>query len=118
MSMKSLKDIIDNHSLDEQHTGDIFDGNALAGEIGEVCNILKKSVIYDVVEDYKNKVDRETSSGVRLTFKEQLIDELGDSLFYLVRIMERNNITLEQVVEAQKHKLRGKSISVGHTYKK
>lgn len=118
MQFNNFIEFIREHSLEDSRVDEIYDGNALAGELGELNNILKKKLTYELIEDYKKRVDAEVGSGLRKTFQEQITDEAGDILFYFMRILDRNDISIEEVIDAQVHKVRGKSISKGKTFKK
>lgn len=63
-------------------------GMGLAGEAGEVCDHAKK------VAFHGTEMDRAA-----------LIKELGDVLWYYALMLEVNNLTLEQVMEANVYKL-------------
>lgn len=60
----------------------------LAGEAGEVADLHKKMF-------YHSEKDRTL----------ELINELGDVCYYLVKVMDLHGITLEQVLAANKEKL-------------
>ena len=61
----------------------------LAGECGEVCDILKKLYFHEDREDRQ----------------EQLLHELGDVYFYLGKIQDMFGFTTAEVLEANKEKL-------------
>jgi NTP pyrophosphatase (non-canonical NTP hydrolase) len=61
----------------------------LAGEAGEVCDLIKKSYFH----------------GDRPGRREQLLLELGDVYFYLSKIQDLYGFTTEEVLEANKEKL-------------
>lgn len=61
----------------------------LAGEAGEVVDVLKKHLIYE------RELDRD-----------HLIEELGDVLWYAELIMHNINVTREEVEQANIAKLR------------
>lgn len=64
----------------------------LAGETGEVMEILKKKV-----RDGSFYFDEEE--------KEHLVEELGDVLYYLTMICNRHEIRLSDVIDANVDKL-------------
>jgi NTP pyrophosphatase (non-canonical NTP hydrolase) len=64
----------------------------LAGETGEVMEILKKKV-------------RDGSMYFDDKKKEHLIEELGDVFYYLTMICSRQDITLQQVIDTNVDKL-------------
>lgn len=118
MKVGNFIEFILDHSLEDERIDEIYDGNALAGELGELNNILKKKLTYELIPEYKKRVDNEIAAGLRLDFKEQITDEAGDILFYFLRILDRNDISIEEVIDAQVNKVRGKSISKGGKFKK
>lgn len=69
----------------------------IATECGELIDALKKATIY------KQELDREN-----------IIEELGDLLFYLSGLTSRLDITLEEVVDANCKKL-NKRYPIGFT---
>jgi NTP pyrophosphatase (non-canonical NTP hydrolase) len=56
----------------------------LAGEAGEVANKVKK-----IIRDYDNKITPE--------MKQDLIDELGDVLWFIAAISTELNVTLDEI---------------------
>ena len=66
---------------------DVFFGLALAGEVGEVCNLIKK----------------QTRDGV--SHRERILEECGDVLWYLTQLIESLDSTLEQVAVHNLEKL-------------
>ena len=63
-------------------------GMGLGGEAGEVCDHAKKVAFHDKTMD-----------------RHELVKELGDVLWYFALMLEVNDITLEQVMEANVYKL-------------
>lgn len=61
----------------------------LAGECGEVAELIKKSLI----------------RRGHLPPREELVSEIGDVLFYLCRIAEADNITLDEIAKYNLDKL-------------
>lgn len=64
----------------------------LAGEAGEVANIVKK-----VIRDDKKILTEEK--------REKLIDELGDTAWYLVRFAQALNIPMSEILQRNHDKL-------------
>lgn len=60
----------------------------LAGESGEVCDYLKKVLLHGKPLD-----------------REKLVDELGDVLWYLIHTMNTFDLTFEEVINHNVHKL-------------
>lgn len=60
----------------------------IAGEAGEIIDAVKKNVIYGKILDEKN-----------------ILEELGDIMFYIQGICQEMDITLEEVLEANIKKL-------------
>ena len=67
----------------------LYLGNGLAGEAGEVSNLIKK-------------FHRDGSSAEK---ENKLVAELGDVMWYLSEICNTLGITLEEVMEEIMHKL-------------
>ncbi len=68
---------------------------ALAGEVGEACNMYKKGM-------------RDPGMGHDPDWKSKMIAELGDSFFYLVRACHDQGTTLRAVMLANERKLRAR----------
>ena len=67
-----------------------FAALALVGEVGEVCDVVKKSNIYtDTVENYDVK----------------LLDELGDVLWQWMACVNALNVDVEAVIDYNVQKL-------------
>ena len=66
---------------------DIFFALALAGEVGEVCNLVKK----------------QKRDGV--SHRERILEEAGDALWYLTMLVESLDSTLEEVAAYNLEKL-------------
>jgi len=76
-------------------------GNALAGEVGEACNVLKKMLrIYrtpeDVTEGRWTEKDYEYSA-----LKSQLADEIADAVIYADLLAARLGINLGEAIAAK-----------------
>lgn len=75
------------HYFPEHKDSLLYYATALAGEVGETCNVIKK---YDRGSlDYGELV-------------EKLYDELPDILIYLVMLAEKEGIDLEAAYETKK----------------
>ena len=69
----------------------------LAGETGEVVDIIKKHLMYGKDLD-----------------KQKLIEEMGDLFHYFARLMHLNDVTLSEVMESNTTKLK-KRFPAGYT---
>lgn len=69
-----------------------FAGLALVGEVGEVCDVIKKANIYT---DEKEYVD----------CREKLIEEIGDFIWQTFALLNSLNLTFEEVIEYNVSKL-------------
>lgn len=75
-----------------------FQGGALGlnGEAGEVADVIKKYIYHD---------------GGKMTpeqFKERVVEELGDTLFYLTWLAMESHITLDGVMAYNMEKLKAR----------
>jgi len=106
----------------EEHTlanrDDFFTMNALAGELGELANVVKKFRFYLDMSQYAESVDNDIACGKRTTFRDQFVDEAGDTLFYLVQIMNKWGVTMEEVMQKQHDKIEGQFELFGRVFKK
>lgn len=73
----------------------IYPALGLAGEAGEVCNKVKK-----IIRDDGGKLTDDK--------KEQLIDEVGDCLWYLANLATDLGVTLEEVARRNLSKLQSR----------
>ena len=70
----------------------LYIGTSLAGEVGEVCNELKK-------------VFRDSNGVLTPEAKEKIIDETGDVMWYLARLLETLEVPLDTVLAKNIEKL-------------
>jgi NTP pyrophosphatase (non-canonical NTP hydrolase) len=70
----------------------LYIGTSLAGEVGEVCNELKK-------------VFRDSHGVVTPEAKEKIIDEAGDVMWYLARLLETLEVPMDTVLAKNIEKL-------------
>jgi NTP pyrophosphatase (non-canonical NTP hydrolase) len=68
----------------------------LAGETGELINKIKK-----IIRDDNNKLTDER--------KEQIKQELGDTMWYIAMICEETGLNLDEVMEYNNKKLLGRT---------
>lgn len=106
--------IVNMHSLCKGNM--LYNGNALAGETGEVCNNIKK--IHMAIIKPKWVSQKKNALPKKEVFKEKLNDELGDALFYLTRIALDNGTSLNEIMAKQCEKLNEQSIKYRHTFLK
>lgn len=71
---------------------------ALAGEVGELLDAIKKHIIYEKELDRAN-----------------VVEELGDIEFFLARIRQLSNITREETLKATIEKLRVRYESMSYS---
>jgi len=92
-SMWNFQDFTTPHDfqMDWSLHDDYLAATGLAGETGEVLEVLKKA-------ERKRK----------LPDKEALLLEMGDVLYYLTILAERHGLTLEQIKDANIEKLNGR----------
>jgi NTP pyrophosphatase (non-canonical NTP hydrolase) len=64
----------------------------LAGEVGEVCNEIKR-------------IKRDDLGVLRYNRLSKITDELGDVLWYYTSILNKLGLTFEDVIEINKRKL-------------
>tara|TARA_B100000579_G_scaffold438049_1_gene471423 strand:- start:8862 stop:9158 length:297 start_codon:yes stop_codon:yes gene_type:complete len=65
---------------------------SLAAEVGEVMDEVKKS-------------ERDDEGLISKKRRKKLVDELGDVLFYYLRLCAKLNISLEEVIKQNKKKV-------------
>jgi NTP pyrophosphatase (non-canonical NTP hydrolase) len=85
----------------------LYNANALAGEVGEVCNQVKKIRMANIRPDWVQQNENSLPSAEM--FRERAVDELGDVLFYLIRVAKDLGVTLDQIAEFQIEKLNQRS---------
>jgi len=105
MDFTIFQEFVKDHTLDDGKFDIFFTMNALTGELGELANVVKKEIYYDMLPDFKEKVDRQLSDGVRTPFRDQFVDEAGDTLFYYIQALNKRGVTLEEVMQKQVEKL-------------
>ena len=69
----------------------------LAGEVGEVADIVKKQLYHQEGKDYTEK----------------MLHELGDVAFYFAKVLELTGHTLEEVLVANREKLSSRHPEMG-----
>jgi NTP pyrophosphatase (non-canonical NTP hydrolase) len=106
--------IVKAHSLFPNNN--LYNSNALCGEVGEVANQVKKLEIALARPDWV--LQNENSLPDASHFREAIIDELGDVLFYLTRVALDQGITLERIMNIQFQKLVAQSDKYQRTFLK
>jgi len=89
---------LENNNLDLSDTHTLHSVLGIAGEAGEIIDLVKKSVVYHQTLDIKN-----------------LKEELGDLLHYVAMLLNAQNWSFEEVFESNAIKLR-KRYPNGFTY--
>lgn len=111
MTTEIFENIVEMHSLQPNNL--LYNSNALCGEIGEVANIVKKTQFETLKPEW-------IGDGIRSMdeLKKAIGDELGDALFYLVRLALDNDYSLNQLMQMQSEKLNLQSIKYNRTFLK
>lgn len=65
---------------------------ALVGEVGEVCDVIKKSEIYDASKQYSD-------------YELKLVDEMGDVLWQYMAILNTLGISIDAIIAHNIQKL-------------
>lgn len=81
------------HSHNDEWTGADW-SNAVAGEVGEMCNVVKKIRR----DDFNNKGSRDPD---RATLLQMLADEMADVFLYLDLLSEFYNIDLPDAITSK-----------------
>jgi len=93
-----------------------YNGNALAGEVGEVCNNIKKILMARANPEW---VTQEVNPLMcEEEFKKKLADELGDVLFYVKRVAMDFDLSITDIMKLQIIKLADQSNKYGRTFLK
>lgn len=94
--------------------------NSLVGELGELANVFKKHRFYQSKEmpEYKERVDKEVADGTRQSFKEQMTDEAGDTLFYFLKLLDVAGITINDIMAYHLVKLANQDKDLGRKFLK
>lgn len=82
-----------NHALDSWSLSDW--AVALAGEVGEACNVIKK------LNRIRDGLDRFNRGMSKLELRRALADEIGDIYAYLDLLAQRAELDLEECVRAK-----------------
>ena len=113
--MKDFVKFVKEHSF---NVSLLYSMNALTGELGELANVVKKEMIYDMVPQYAKRVDKGVKKETRLSFRDQFIDESGDTLFYFIQALNERGVTIDEVISAQIIKMDRLSLKNNKIYKK
>ena len=111
METINFENLVKQHSL--QPGNELYNSNALCREVGEAANIAKKMQFEKIKPEW-------VGNGICLIpdLKKAMGDELGDALFYLVRLALDNGFSISQLMKMQSDKLNNKSIKYGRTFLK
>ncbi len=104
MKIKQFTKLVSKHSIKNKDV--FFSMNALAGELGELANVIKKEQFYTDFSTYADRVDKEIKENKRSSFRDMTIDEAGDTFFYFIQVLNKKGITLKEVMEYQQLKLK------------
>jgi NTP pyrophosphatase (non-canonical NTP hydrolase) len=104
MDIVAFQQFVKDHSLDGGVFDVFFTMNALTGELGEMANVVKKEMFYETLPDFTNKIDARLAAGECDTFRDQFIDESGDTFFYFMQALNKKGVTLEEVINMQVEK--------------
>lgn len=115
MKNTEFEELVKKHSLESI---ELLDTVAFTGEAGEVAKEVKKGEYCNMIRDYRYRVDLELKEGKRNNRTDMIADEAGDTLFYLVKLLQNYGLTLEDVMEKQQQKLQNQSEMLNKVYKK
>lgn len=116
MSTDEFVKYVDEHTL--LGRDDFFTMNALAGELGELANVVKKFQFYQDMPLYQERINKEVAEGKTRTFRDQFVDEAGDTLFYFVQMLNKWGVTMEEVMQKQHDKIEGQFNIFNKVFKK
>lgn len=115
----AIQEFVRERTYEQNHVDPKFySAVALQGEVGEVCNLLKKDIFYADRKPYRDRVDNEIKSGDRMTLAGSKEDELGDCLFYLVQTINACGLSVRDVWRSQLAKFARQDEEIGEIYKK
>jgi NTP pyrophosphatase (non-canonical NTP hydrolase) len=111
METMNFENLVRQHSL--QPGNELYNSNALCGEVGEAANIAKKMQFEKIKPEW-------VGDGICSIpdLKNAMGDELGDALFYLVRLAIDNGFNISQLMQMQAEKLNKQSIKYNRTFLK
>lgn len=69
----------------------------LVGEVGELCDVVKKESIYEDMSKFEDKYG--------MSVKEKIKDEIGDSLWQMINLMNQYNLDIQDVIDHNVSKL-------------
>lgn len=114
MTTNEFEQTVHRHSLEPGKK--LYNAVALAGEVGEVCNNLKKMHMANVNPEWVRQENRPLKSAKQC--QGNVIDELGDSLFYLTRVAMDMGVSLDTLMTLQAEKLNDQSEKYQRTFLK
>lgn len=109
--ISNFEDLVEYHSLKSDDI--MYNMIGLCGEVGELSNAIKKIEIRKAL-----KPEEVVSMKSVKEYEENLKEELGDVLFYLVRIMLDKGYNVNQIIEHQLFKLNNQSIKYDRNFLK
>lgn len=106
-----FENLVSLHSL--QPDNELYNSNALCGEVGEAANIIKKMQFAKIKPEWVGKGIPSLPD-----LNEAIGDELGDILFYLVRLALDRGFSIQHLMLRQAEKLGGQSDRYERTFLK
>ena len=79
----------------------------LVGEVGELCDVIKKQHIYADMSKFEAKYG--------MSVKDKIKDEAGDCLWQLALVLSKFQLTFDQVIEYNVEKLNKRHGGAGKT---
>lgn len=116
MQIDEFVKYVDEHTL--LGRDDFFTMNALAGELGELANVVKKFQFYLDMPQYYDRINKEVAEGKIKPFRDQFVDEAGDTLFYFVQMLNKWGVSIEEVMQKQHDKIEGQYKIFDKVFKK
>jgi NTP pyrophosphatase (non-canonical NTP hydrolase) len=95
----------------------LYLATALAGEVGEACNQVKKFALVQQFAEWRDKKNPKPAPHPDL-IEGQIIEELSDALFYLVALADQIGVPIERLFQIQADKLAQQSADYGRTFLK
>lgn len=114
INYNKFNEIVKDHTLENKD--EFFTMNALTGELGELANVIKKMEFHRYFKTYNERVEKEIQEGKRKPFQEMAIDEAGDTFFYFMQLLNKMNISIQDVMKYQTIKLMRQDKELGRVF--